>query len=238
MIFRLSFIHGLYVIPGWYIVQNFSTESISRMLGAFFSAVILLAVFQIRLRRRINGRAEREVADALLMYPPAKKSAPGGAPVNITQSFSFEDYRKMNIEVMFTYLRPWLTAFSGVAFLVIVVFGFIIRLDPIRLGLSVMLALYFLALPWLMFHFRVKRAYRAGESAMTSQEISISEKEMEVRVGESVRQITILDDIAVTGDYLFLFTAGSNYVQIRRDSCSESEQMMILARSARMVDPA
>ena len=230
MILRLSFIHGLYLIPGWYIVRDLSVESTPGMLAALFSAVILLAVFQIRLRKRINGRTDSLVSDAM-------SSAADQPEISLEQSFSFVEYRSMNIEVMFSYLRPWLTSLLGLAFLGITVYALILGTDMVRLVLSFLLTLYFLALPWLLFTMRVKRAYSRGAAAMEGQKIVFRKNGIQVNAGESERRITALSDIAVTPGYLLLFTAGSNYIQVRRSLCSDKQQMTILSRAAGMVEP-
>lgn len=235
MIFRLSFIHGLYVLPGWYIFRNLNVETLPGMLGTFFSGIILLAVFQIRLRRRINGKADTMVNDALVMYSGNDSKEDLDLGIEIRQSFNFKEYSAMNREVMFSYLRPWLTTLSGIAYLGLAFYSFLMGTDPIRLVLAVLLSAYFLVFPWILFYLRVNRVFRVSEDALASQVVVFNRKSIEVQAADSVRQIKTLTDIAVTPNFLLLFFAGSNYVQIRRNACGKDEEMKILAIAGDLV---
>lgn len=228
MVFRLAFLYSFYVFPAWFIVREFSVENIPGLLGTYFSALILLLVILIRLRRFINGRSEKCIQNIRNYQKPV--------PVSLTQSFTFRDYLGLNAEVMFSYLRPYLSILGGIVFLLL--FGASIRFGYgiVKTGLAFALSLYLLTVPWIFFLVKTRRVYGHSRPYLENQSLIISADGIIVRAGPSEeRKITTLDDIAVTRNYLLLFIAGSNYLQIIRQKLDSQQEETVLGIAGSMM---
>jgi hypothetical protein len=228
MVFRLAFLHSFYVFPAWFILQEFSVETIPALLGAYFSVLILLIVFLIRLRKYINGRTDKAVN--------AAKSPARPKPLKIEQSFTFGDYIGLNAEVMLSYLRPYLSILVGLAFLVLFGVSLNSEFSFIKTGLAMAFALYLLTMPWILFLLKIRRVYGLSKFYLENQNLTITEGVISVQAGPSPdREFEHLDDIAVTPNYLLLFIAGSNYLQIMRHKLDTDGESFILNTARGMV---
>lgn len=228
MVFRLAFLYSLYVFPVWFIIRDFSIESIPGLLGTFFSAIILLIVILIRVRKTINGRTEGRVNSII---PPE-----GPKEISVSQSFIFREYLGLNAEVMFSYLRPYLSILGGIVFLG--AFGVSLRFeyDIVKTGLAFVLSLYLLTIPWIFFLVKTRRVYLRSKPFLENQIVSVTDGIIRVQAGPvTERRIESLEDIAITSNYLLLFIAGSNYLQIKRQTLNISEEDYILGIARTMV---
>jgi hypothetical protein len=228
MVFRLAFLYSFYVFPAWFILREFSVEAIPALLGTYFSVLILLIVFLIRLRKFINGRTDRAVN--------AAKSPARQKPLKIEQSFTFRDYIGLNAEVMLSYLRPYMSILVGLAFLVLFGVSLNFEFGIIKTVLAMALALYLLTMPWILFLLKIRRVYGRSKFYLENQNLTITEGEISVQAGPSSdREFEYLDDIAVTPNYLLLFIAGSNYLQIMRHKLDNDGESFILNTARGMV---
>jgi hypothetical protein len=228
MVFRLAVLYSFYVFPAWFIVREFSVAAIPALLGTYFSALIVLTVILIRIRRFVNSRTEKVVNGA----PTSEKPL----PISVSQSFTFRDYLGLNAEVMFSYLRPYLSIIGGFTFLVLLVTSVRFEYGIVKSGLAFALSLYLLTVPWIFFLVKTRSVYIRSRPYLENQSLSISSGEIIVRAGPSKeRIITTLEDIAVTRNYLLLFVAGSNYLQILRDKLDSRQEAIVLGLAYNMV---
>jgi hypothetical protein len=236
MVFRLSFLYSFLVMPCWYILRGFPRESIPDLLGVYFSVLILLTLGLIRLRVMLNSPADRRAVKAAGRHT----SAESDDPLVIEQSFGLRDYAGLNAEVMFSYLRPYLSLLSGFAFLALFVVSLVQKLDTVRTALAFALTLYYLTVPWLLFLVKTRKIYLKSKPYLDKQIIEFKQDLIGVRAGSSPRaDVDSLTDIAVTRSYLLLFASGSSYIQVRRDRLEESAEDRILNIAVRMLaEPA
>lgn len=228
MVFRLAFLYSLYVFPVWFIIRDFSIGSIPGLLGAFFSTIIVLIVILIRIRKTINGRTERKVNTI--------DPSDGLNETSITQSFTFRDYLGLNAEVMFSYLRPYLSILGGLLFLAVFGISFRLEYGIVKTGLAFALALYLLTIPWMFFLVKTRRVYLRSKPYLENQVLTVTGGTISVQAGPSAeRRFESLDDIAITRNYLLLFIAGSNYLQIQRQQLDNSGEANILCNARSMV---
>lgn len=229
-LFRLSFLHSLYVMPGWFVLRDITRESLPGFLGTLFSAFIILTVALIQLRRFLNEPGSRRVRAAA-----AEESIKSGSLV-VEQSFSYKDYVKLQAEVMFSHLRPWMTMLTGGVFLGLFIVSLTGDDDAVKSGLALVLTLYLLAIPWVLFVLRVRQVFRSTKELMNGQSIEFKSGQIIVRVGAyPEKSVKHLSDIAVTRNYLILTVAGSNYIQVKRSSLDAKSERFVLAAAAGMV---
>jgi hypothetical protein len=229
-LFRLSFLHSLYVMPGWFVLRDFTRESLPGFLGTLFSAFIILTVVLIQLRRFLNEPVSRRVREAV------KAESPKGRSIVVEQSFSYKDYVSLQAEVMFSHLRPWMTMLTGGGFLGLFIISLTGDYDAVKRGLALVLTLYLLALPWIMFFIRVRKVFRSTKELMNGQSIEFKSGKIILRIGAyPEKTVKHLSDIAVTRNYLILTVAGTNYIQVKRSTLDENDERFVLAAAAGMV---
>jgi hypothetical protein len=161
---------------------------------------------------------------------------PKGGSIVVEQSFSYKEYVSLQAEVMFSHLRPWMTMLTGGVFLGLFIASLTGDYDAVKSGLALILTLYLLALPWIMFFIRVRKAFRSTKELMNGQTIEFKPGKIILRIGAyPEKPVKHLSDIAVTRNYLILTVTGSNYIQVKRSTLDKKDERFILAASAGMV---
>ncbi|MDF1566573.1 MAG: hypothetical protein P1P77_00985, partial [Spirochaetaceae bacterium] len=96
--------------------------------------------------------------------------------------------------------------------------------------------LYMLALPWIMFFIRVRKAFRSTKELMNGQSIEFKSGQIILRIGSyPEKKVKHLSDITVTRNYLILTVAGSNYIQVKRSTLDDKGERFVLAAAAGIV---
>ncbi|MDT8297588.1 MAG: hypothetical protein RQ801_04755 [Spirochaetaceae bacterium] len=217
-------------MPGWFVLRDITRESLPGFLGTLFSAFIILTVVLIQLRRFLNESGSRRVREAV-----AVESSKGGSIV-VEQSFTYKEYVNLQAEVMFSHLRPWMTMLTGGVFLGLFVISLTGDYDAVKSGLALVLTLYMLALPWIMFFIRVRKAFRSTKELMNGQSIEFKSGQIILRIGSyPEKKVKHLSDITVTRNYLILTVAGSNYIQVKRSTLDDKGERFVLAAAAGIV---